>query len=124
MVDYNKLQIKVNKKLKNYGAYVIVTVGTRSTYSSGPDTYAETLATYSGYLLMTQYHSKDIDGTIIKPGDKQGFMQAFGLPRLDELAENQHYTITYSGRELQVKDLKVLSPATVALMYELQIRGY
>jgi len=124
MADYDKLQIKVNTKLKKYGAYIVVTVGTRATYSSAPDTYAETLATYPGYLLTTQYHSKDIDGTIIKPGDKQGFMQAFGLPRIDQLAENQYYTITISGRELQVKDLKVVAPGTIALMYELQIRGY
>lgn len=124
MVDYAKLQKKVDTKIGAYGKTVTVTVGTRSTYDVALDTYAESLATYSASILILEYNAADVDGSLVKPGDKKVLLPAYELPRIDQLAENQYFKITESGRDLQVKNIRTTGPGDTALMYELQIRGY
>lgn len=126
MVDYAKLQQKVYDKGVKFGSYVYVTVTTRGAYNSTTDSYATgSVATYTEYIVVTDFQQKDIDGTLIKPGDKKLLMSAINdLPRLDQLDETQEYKITHGGKDLEAVRLSALVPGGTVVMYEVQVRGY
>jgi hypothetical protein len=125
MVDYSKLQQKVYAKGQKFGSYAYVTVTTRGDYNSATDAYATgSVATYTQHVIVTDFQQKEIDGTLIKPGDKKVLLPAYGLPRLDQLDETQSWKLTQGGKDLEAIMLNALVPGGTVVMYEVQVRGY
>ncbi|MGL5002489.1 MAG: hypothetical protein ACRDAM_06080 [Casimicrobium sp.] len=76
-----------------------------------------TLQSYPCKLIAFDYKKSFIDGTLIRQGDKQGYMSAPNVPL--PLAGD---TATWNGSELSVVAVKDLAPAGVSVLYEVQLR--
>jgi hypothetical protein len=68
--------------------------------------------------LIMEYDSKDIDGSVIKIGDKKVLMTAS-----DTTPEpTSDYTLTMGDKDWAVINCNPIAPAGLAIVYEVQVR--
>jgi len=131
--DYSGIQTLVNKKIPFYGTDVILTrIGSSGTWKKFYDPIdmknkwrdgativdippAETIFTYNGSVVITDYETGEVDGTLIKMGDK--LLLAIGIP---EPAINDVLTI----KSINYKYVNhiAIAPNGVPLLYKIQVR--
>lgn len=73
---------------------------------------------YPGYGVITEYTAREIDGTNIRRGDKKitaVFDDTTVVPDTDAL-------LTISGLDHVIKNVGVVAPADVAIIWILQVR--
>lgn len=117
--QYSKYITYIADKIDYYGGYV----NYRQNIDSAIDSLTG-LATYNTIItpvkiLVAPYSQTLIDGTNIKKGDKQVFMQStLGRPKLND-------DIDISGTLYRVLEVRDLAPGIVdTIVYILQVRSY
>ena len=66
--------------------------------------------------VFTDYNELDIDGTLIKRGDKELLIPAFDFsPDTDDL-------IIDGAEQYKIVNIKTISPGAAILLYKLQVR--
>lgn len=109
----------VANAIKQFGMPMTLSVETAGTYD--PATGVISVATTTTYPvdgLVVEYESKDIDGSLIKLGDKKILMTAS-----DTTPEpTSDYTLTMSSIDWAVINCNPIAPAGLAIVYEVQVR--
>jgi len=124
MTFYARLQATVNRLLKGKGQSLTLTKVTAGTYNpaTGGFTGAGT-STQTAYGAIFDYGTKQIDGTLIKAGDKQLLLSAFntdGAALTDPVLGD---TVSIGGVVYTlVEPLKEVNPAGTVVMFDCNVR--
>ena len=124
MTFYTRLQNTAQKLLKGKGQSLTLTRITAGTYdpATGGMTGATT-STQSAYGAIFDYGAKQIDGTLIKAGDKQLLLSAFKTDGAALTAPVLGDTVTVgSVTYTLVEPLKEVNPAGTVVLYEVNLR--
>jgi len=124
MTFYTRLQATANRLLKGKGQSIVLTKITAGTYNpaTGGFTGAST-STQSAYGAVFDYGAKQIDGTLIKAGDKQLLLSAFKTDGAALTAPVLGDTVTIGSVVFTlVEPLKEVNPAGTVVMYEVNLR--
>lgn len=125
MTFYARLQATANRLLKGKGQSLTLTKVTAGTYNpaTGGFTGAGT-STQTAYGAIFDYGTKQIDGTLIKAGDKQLLLSAFNTDGAALTAPVLGDTVTISSVVYTlVEPLKTVGPAGITVIYECNLRA-
>lgn len=114
--DYVNSAATATRLLLRFGAVATLTRVTTGAYNPSTGTQATTEADFSTVAVVIDYPQKYIDGTLIKEGDRQAYLDP-------GVAVEQGDKLTWQGTEYTVVRVKELSPAGVTVLWEAQIRG-
>ena len=124
MTFYTRLQNTAQKLLKGKGQSLTLTKVTAGTYdpTTGGFTGAGT-STQSAYGAIFDYGTKQIDGTLIKVGDKQLLLSAFKTDGSALIAPALGDTVTVGGVTYTlVEPLKEVNPAGTVVLFDVNLR--
>ena len=124
MTFYTRLQATANRLLRGKGQSLTLTRITAGTYdpATGGMTGATT-STQSAYGAIFDYGAKQIDGTLIKAGDKQLLLSPFKTDGTALTAPVLGDTVTVGSIVYTlVEPLKEINPAGTTVMYEVNLR--
>ena len=125
MTFYARLQSTADKMLKGKGQSLTLTKVTAGTYNpeTGGFTGAGT-STQMAYGAIFDYGTKQIDGTLIKAGDKNLLLSAFKTDGAALTAPVLGDTVSIGGVVYTlVEPLKEVNPAGTVVMYECNLRA-
>ena len=125
MTFYTRLQNTAQKLLKGKGQTLTLTKVTAGTYNpaTGAMTGAST-STQAAYGAVFDYGAKQIDGTLIKAGDKQLLLSAFKTDGTALTAPVLGDTVSIGGVVYTlVEPLKTVGPAGITVIYEANLRA-
>ena len=125
MTFYARLQATANRLLKGKGQSITLTKITAGTYNpaTGGFTGAGT-STQTAYGAVFDYGAKQIDGTLIKAGDKQLLLSAVKTDGAALTAPVLGDTVTIGSVVFTlVEPLKEVNPAGTVVMYECNLRA-
>lgn len=116
---YDELAALAQEMLDEFGAPAVLNRVTPGGYDpeTGLTTDPVTL-TQNGVGAKFDYAQRDIDGTAIREGDQRVYLSTIGM-----VAPQTGDTLTIDGVILNVVKAKILKPALVAVLYEVQVRG-
>lgn len=90
----------------------------KGTHNSGTGVLTNTPTSYPTYGIVTDYKLRDIDGTLIKQGDRLLIMAATnGMPE-----PNGDDNVVINGVTWTVKNCNPVAPAGVPILYKIQVR--
>jgi hypothetical protein len=124
MTFYTRLQNTAQKLLKGKGQSITLTKVTAGTYNPATGAMTgTTTSTQTAYGAIFDYGAKQIDGTLIKAGDKQVLISAFKSDGSALTAPVLGDTVTIGGVTYTlVEPLKTVGPAGITVIYEANIR--
>lgn len=115
---YERMALTADKLLRDKGQAVTITRQSASAYDPATGAATVTTSAQTGYGAIFDYGDKQIDGTVIKIGDKHLLLSASEItaPILND-------TVTVGGIVYTVVEpLKTVSPGGTVIMYELNLR--
>ena len=124
MTFYTRLQATANRLLRGKGQSVTLTKVTAGTYdpTTGGFTGAGT-STQTAYGAVFDYGAKQIDGTLIKAGDKQLLLSAVKTDGTALIAPALGDTVTVGGVTYTlVEPLKEVNPAGTVVLFDVNLR--
>ena len=124
MTFYTRLQATANRLLKGKGQSITLTKITAGTYNpaTGGFTGAGT-STQAAYGAIFDYGTKQIDGTLIKAGDKQLLLSAFKTDGSALTAPVLGDTVSIGGVTYTlVEPLKEVNPAGTVVLFDVNLR--
>jgi len=124
MTFYTRLQATANRLLRGKGQSLTLTRITAGTYdpATGGMTGATT-STQSAYGAIFDYGAKQIDGTLIKAGDKQLLLSAFKTDGAALTAPVLGDTVSIGGVTYTlVEPLKEVNPAGTVVLFDVNLR--
>ena len=125
MTFYARLQATANRLLKGKGQSLTLTKITAGTYNpaTGGFTGAGT-STQTAYGTILDYGAKQIDGTLIKAGDKQLLLSAVKTDGTALTAPVLGDTVTISSVVYTlVEPLKEVNPAGTPVLFDCNLRA-
>jgi hypothetical protein len=122
MEFYSKMQATANRLLKGKGQEITLTRRTAGTYGPATGTAAVTTTTQTAYGAMFEYGDKNIDGVLIKEGDKQLLLSALNSAGTALVAPQLNDTVTINTVVYTVVRIKPLSPAGTTVLFDCNIR--
>ncbi|MGY3265803.1 hypothetical protein [Lysobacter sp. HA35] len=114
--DYARTAATATRLLQRFGAAATLKRRADATYDPTTGTTAATVTPLATTAVVIDYDAKSIDGTLIRQGDRRGYLIAAVAPRQDD-------ALTWQGADLTVIAVRILAPAGVAVLYEAQLRG-
>lgn len=124
MTFYARLQSTADKMLKGKGQSLTLTKNTAGTYNpaTGGFTGAGT-STQTAYGAVFDYGAKQIDGTLIKAGDKQLLLSAVKTDGAALTAPVLGDTVSIGGVTYTlVEPLKEVNPAGTVVLFDVNLR--
>jgi hypothetical protein len=118
MTIYQRMATTSNRLLDQYGQLVTLTRLTPGAYDPATGAAIVVNTTQQGIGAVFDYGNRDIDGTVIKTGDKQLILSAIGL--VLPLVGDQ---VTVGLTVYKITNVKALSPAGTLVIAECNIRG-
>lgn len=111
--------------LKGKGQTVTLTKRTAGSYNVSAGSATVTTSTQSAYGAIFDYGTKQIDGTLIKAGDKQLLLSPLKTDGTALTAPALGDTITDVAGTVYalVEPLKTLNPAGTAILYDCNMRN-
>ncbi|MFZ2407008.1 MAG: hypothetical protein WAW41_17875 [Methylobacter sp.] len=120
---YERMQQTANKMLKGKGQSITLTRQIAGAYDPATGAASVTTTTQTGTGAIFDYGNKNIDGTLIKAGDKQLLLSAINAAGTALTAPLLNDTVTISGVVYTlVAPLKTISPAGTTILFECNIR--
>lgn len=113
--DYNRSRTTVDRLFHKFGQSGTLLRPSNSGSSWDPDV---TNDTYPCQLVVLSYYAKDIDGTLIKSGDKRVYVSPIGLKIEPETTDK----LIIHGKENTIVSVQELRPANPVVYYECQCR--
>ena len=116
---YERMAAMTDRMLKDKGQAVTITRQTAGAYNTSTGAATVTTSTQTGHAVIIDHDSNNIDGTLIKAGDKKLLLSPAGIsaPVIND-------TVTVGGVIYTVVEpLKTIAPAGAVVMYELNLRG-
>ena len=122
MEFYSKMQATANRLLKGKGQEITLTRQAAGAYNVATGTAAVTTTTQTAYGAMFEYGDKNIDGVLIKEGDKQLLLSALNSAGTALVAPQLNDTVTINTVVYTVVRIKPLSPAGTTVLFDCNIR--
>ena len=123
-MDYTSIVLSAYNAIKDYGSAATIQVSTKATYNPSTDAHASAATNYPTYALIRNYTENEVNRTdLIKAGDKEMIIPAYGLPRLDTQPGKIHIRVYQGGRTWQTINVKTVEPGGTAILFKLQARG-
>jgi hypothetical protein len=122
MEFYAKMQATANRLLKGKGQSITLSRQTAGAYDPATGTAAVTTTTQTAYGAMFEYGDKNIDGVLIKEGDKQLLLSALNSAGTTLVAPQLNDTVTINTVVYTVVRIKPLSPAGTTVLFDCNIR--
>ena len=119
---YSRMQATANRLLKGKGQSIVITRQISGAYdpATGGATVTTTVQTGTGAVF--DYGNKDIDGTLIRQGDKQLLLSAVNAAGTLLTAPILDDTVTIGAIVYTIKQVKALSPAGTTVMFDVNLR--
>ena len=122
-MDYTRMRAMCNQQLKDKGLTCTITKQTAGTYSVSTGVATVTTSTQSAYGALFDYDNTNIDGSLVKKGDRKLLLSALNtsLAALTAPSVNDQvtaYSVTYT-----IVAIRPIAPSGVAVAYDCQIRG-
>jgi len=121
--DYYEDSVVADEILLEFGQAVTLTRSTVAAYSPSTGTAAVTTTTQSTSGAVFDFGKRDVDGVLIKRDDQQLLMStkntagnALTAPEIDES------TVTIGGVVYTIRNVKVIAPGGVAVLYDCVLR--
>jgi hypothetical protein len=118
--DYQRIRDQVAVIIGKYGAPMVLRVPAPGAYdpATGGRATDSPYVDYSCFGTVDEYDIRDIDGTLIKEGDKRVTLSASSaMP--DPVKGN---ILIMAGVEWSVERCKPTAPAGISVVYEVQVR--
>ena len=116
--DYSKSAATADKILTKFGQDITITRRTAGTYNTSTGTATVTETTQTGTGAIFDWANRNIDGILIKTGDRRLLLSAVGLT-----APVVNDTVTVGTTVFTIVQVSPFSPAGTVVMYELNLRG-
>lgn len=119
-MDYSGLTATSIAQIADKGRAVSLVFKTQGTYTASTDSFSgKTTATQSVSMVITDYNKNEIDGTMIKTGDRLGLL----APQTDlTRAPKTGDSVTDGGETLSIVNVLEIKPGDTTLLYKLQLR--
>ena len=114
--DYAATAATAQRLLLRFGAACTLRRSTAGAYSPTTGLAVPTVTELSTVAVVLDFPQRYVDGTLIKQGDKQAYLDPSYAPA-------QGDEVTWQGVRYQVVNFKAVSPAGVPVLYEAQLRG-
>lgn len=122
MEFYAKMQATANRLLKGKGQSITLSRQTAGAYDPATGTAAVTVTTQTAYGAMFEYGDKNIDGVLIKEGDKQLLLSALNSAGTALVAPVLNDTVLIDSVTYTITRIKPLSPAGTTVLFDCNIR--
>lgn len=115
---YEESALDAHEMLSEFGQKVTIKRITAGAYDPATGAAAQTTIMQMGTAVVLDYGIKDIDGTLIKTGDKRLLLSAVGItaPQVDDI-------VTFGTSTCQIKNSNALDPAGITVFYDVHLRG-
>lgn len=124
MEFYAKMRATADRILRGKGQAITLTRQSSGTYSPSSGTATvTTTTTQSGYGAVFEYIDRNIDGTLIKAGDKQLLLSAVNSAGTALTSPVLNDTVTIGGTAYTITRIKPLSPAGTTCLFECNLRA-
>lgn len=123
MEFYAKMRATADKILRGKGQAITLTRQSSGTYAPSTGLATVSTSTQTGYGAVFEYVDHNIDGTLIKAGDKQLLLSALnstGTALTTPPIVND--TATIGGAVYTITSVKPLSPAGTTCIFECNLR--
>lgn len=120
MTFYAEMADVAVEMLAEFGQSVVLgSVTGTGAYDPETGTVGNTVTNHSGMGVALDYEQKDIDGTVVKQGDRRIYI----APDLGAVPKTGDTLTLADGAVLAVVNSKPLSPAGTLVLHEVQARG-
>lgn len=119
MTFYAEMTDVAVEMLTEFGQPVALESLSAEAYNPATGEMAQTMTRYEGMGVALDYSQRDIDGTVIKQGDRRIFI----APDLGATPKTGDTLTLAEGTVLQVVSSKPLAPAGTLVLHEVQCRG-
>lgn len=109
--------------LEEFGQSVTLTSKTSGAYSPSTGIAAVTTSTQTVNAVSLDYVSRDIDGTLIKAGDKRLLIAPKTTAGITLTAPVVDDTVLVGSMTYTIKSVKPLSPAGTVILFDCNIRA-
>lgn len=121
--DYQDDADTAAELLEEFGQPVTLTSKTSGAYSPSTGAAVVTTDTQTVNAVVLDYGSRDIDGTLIRAGDKRLLMAPQTTAGDDLTAPVVDDTVAVGSTTYTVKGIKTLSPAGTVVLFDCNIRS-
>lgn len=120
MSFYQGIQETSSRLIKEYGAEITLSRTIKGTFDPVKGKSAgDTKKQFKCHAVLNNYEIKHVNETQIQLGDKQMTLAAKDLGTTPVMTD----TITQGGTTYSIKNIQLLNPGGVDLIYELQCRA-
>lgn len=115
--EYQELESDIAELLGELGAPLIITSTTAGSFDpvTGQES-GKAEVEQTGFGVVVDYKTDQIDGANILQGDKRVFIEASVLPEISD-------TVTISTKKYSIVGVREVSPSGINLLYELHVRS-
>lgn len=118
-MDYSNIAGTALNQIADKGRLVTLVYKTQGEYDPDTDDAPENESnSQSIKMVATNFNKKDIDGSLIKDGDKLALIAPYGLTRAPAVDDQ----IQDGGETYTIKNVVTIQPGDTVLLYKAQIR--
>ncbi len=114
--DYIKATATASRLIKRFGQSITLRQQAGSGTAWAP---VLTDTDHVAIAAVTEYSNRDMDGTLIKMGDRRVYLSTEGLTVVPTTQDK----LVVGGEVMTIVNIRPLNPAGVTVMYEVQARA-
>jgi hypothetical protein len=122
-MDYTRMRAMANQQLKDKGLTCTITKQTAGTYSTSTGVASVSTSTQTAYGALFDYENKNIDGSLVKKGDRKLLLAALNTALAALTAPSVNDQVTANSVTYTIVAIRPIAPSGVAVAYDCQIRG-
>jgi len=116
---YSDMAATAVELLKEFGQAITLGSVTTGAYSAETGSVTNTVTNHAGFGAVFDYAQRDIDGTVIKKGDRRLYI----APNIGAIPKTGDTVTLSDGAKLTVVLSSPLAPAGTVLLHDVQLRG-
>lgn len=118
MSFYPDMAVTADALIREFGQTVTIKRIATGAYDPATGSATTNATTQTGFATVMDFGIKDIDGTLIKTGDKRMLLSALGIvaPQVDDV-------VSFGSSSCVIKNVNAQDPAGIAVYYDIQMRG-
>jgi hypothetical protein len=117
-MNYENLLLTADSLLAEFGQPVTITSKSTGQYNADTGAYSETEVTVSTVAVVDTFTDNEKSSGSIKFSDRKLLVSPVGV---SAILPND--TITVGTDKFSVIDVKIIKPAAIVILYEVQVRG-
>lgn len=122
-MNYSSVKKSVDKVMRKTGQIVTLTKQTAGDYNAATGTATVTTTTQYAYGVVFDYGNRNIDGVMVKEGDKQLLLSALNTSGATLTAPAVNDTVTIGDVIYTITMVKATAPDGTIMMFECNLRA-